>query len=384
MALPACSGVRQCYQLHMSGDIEAIGDVLTGGLAARAVEPETGQASGDNGQRCLNCGTFLNGPYCNRCGQRGHVHRSALGFVQDILHGVLHFEGKLWHTLPLLFWRPGELTRRYINGERARFFSPLALFLFAVFLTFAIFSAMGSGLGNPNQAAIEGDTLTVTQRQNAVYEVTKNMAAEIAASEQRLADARAAGQPTDELERQLAAKKRVAEGMTQTFGFGVNADGEAQRPKSFSFTDIKTGVPVIDQMIDTANADPALMLYKLQSNAYKYAWALIPLSAPFLWLLYPFSRRFGMYDHLVFVTFSLSFLLLLLVLSRVLSAMGVGGPFIPLLLLFYPPFHMYRQLRGTYRSSRIGALVRTTILVTVASINLSLFMAGLLALGALG
>ena len=126
------------------------------------------------------------------------------------------------------------------------------------------------------------------------------------------------------------------------------------------------------------------MLYKLQSNAYKYAWALIPLSAPFLWLLYPFSRRFGMYDHLVFVTFSLSFMLLLLVFSRVLGAMGVGAPFIPFLLLLYPPFHMYRQLRGTYRSSRIGALVRATILVTVAGINLILFMAGLLALGALG
>ena len=36
------------------------------------------------------------------------------------LHGVLHFEGKIWHTLPLLAWRPGELTRRYIDGQRAQ------------------------------------------------------------------------------------------------------------------------------------------------------------------------------------------------------------------------------------------------------------------------
>ena len=39
-------------------------------------------------------------------------------------------------TLPMLAWKPGELTRRYIDGQRARFVSPIALFLFCVFLMF--------------------------------------------------------------------------------------------------------------------------------------------------------------------------------------------------------------------------------------------------------
>lgn len=375
----------------MSGEIEAIGELVAGGLASRAVEPNHGESShAHDRERCLNCGMFLSGPYCNQCGQRGHVHRSTMGFVHDILHGVLHFEGKLWHTLPLLFWRPGELTRRYISGERARFFSPLALFLFAVFLTFAVFSAMGSGLNDEGDTAAAPDTMTVAQRQSAMNEVSQNMADDIHETERRLEAARTAGQPTADIESELATKKRVAQGMTQAFGFGVNEAGEATRPDGVRFTDIKTGVPFIDQLIDKANADPALMLYKLQSNAYKYAWALIPLSAPFLWLLYPFSRRFGLYDHLVFVTFSLSFMLLLLVLSRVASALfewmnsGFGGVLVLLTLIYYPPIHIYRQLRGAYRSTRIGALIRATILVTVAAINLMVFMAGLLALGALG
>ena len=38
----------------------------------------------------------------------------------------------------MLVRRPGELTRRYIEGERAKFISPLALFLFSVFLLFAV------------------------------------------------------------------------------------------------------------------------------------------------------------------------------------------------------------------------------------------------------
>ena len=64
-------------------------------------------------------------------------------FFHDLLHGVLHFEGKIWRTLPMLAWRPGELTRRYIDGERASFVSPIALFLFSVFLMFAVGSLSG-------------------------------------------------------------------------------------------------------------------------------------------------------------------------------------------------------------------------------------------------
>src|SRR3546814_12033990 len=99
------------------------------------------------------------------------------------------------------------------------------------------------------------------------------------------------------------------------------------------------------------------MLYKVQANAYKFAWALIPLSIPFMWLLYPFSRRFHAYDHFVFVTYSISFMLLPFVVVRLLGMTAIGG-WVTSLAVLYVPFHMYRQLRGAHRSSRFGALTR--------------------------
>lgn len=78
---------------------------------------------------------------------KADVHRSFGAIGHDLVHAIFHFEGKLWNTLPLLAWRPGDLTRRYIHGERARFISPLALFLFAVFLTYAVLSMVGAGGG---------------------------------------------------------------------------------------------------------------------------------------------------------------------------------------------------------------------------------------------
>ena len=119
------------------GELEGIGDAVTGGLLARAVEPVAGEAREDghtHESSCLNCGAKLAGAYCYACGQKAHVHRSIRGFFQDFVTGLFNFEGKFWRTLPMLAWKPGEMTRRYIAGERAHFISPVALYLFTVFL----------------------------------------------------------------------------------------------------------------------------------------------------------------------------------------------------------------------------------------------------------
>ena len=126
----------------MVGEFEAVADAVTGAVLGRAVEPKAGETADGHTREanCLNCGTPLSGPYCHQCGQHAHVHRTITAFFHDFAHGVLHFEGKIWRTLPELALHPGRLTRRYIEGERAKFVSPMALFLFSIFfMFFAIF-----------------------------------------------------------------------------------------------------------------------------------------------------------------------------------------------------------------------------------------------------
>ena len=146
---------------------------------------------------------------------------------------------------------------------------------------------------------------------------------------------------------------------------------------------VNSGIAFIDHGLEKAFANPALVLYKLQANAYKFAWALIPLSLPFMWLLFPFSRRFHTYDHFVFVTYSISFMLLLFVVVRLLN-LTIFGELATFFAIFYMPFHMYRQLRGAYRSSRFGSLVRATLLLFFSLFAVIWFMLLLLALGISG
>ena len=142
----------------MSEELEAIGTAVQGGLIAKELENGGDRGTSGEGGDCLNCGSLVTGGYCANCGQPLHVHRSIGAFWHDILHAVLHFEGKFWRTLPLLAWKPGELTRRYARGERAKFISPMALFLFSIFMMFAIFSFLGDPFPSEGEFAADSES----------------------------------------------------------------------------------------------------------------------------------------------------------------------------------------------------------------------------------
>lgn len=345
------------------GNLEALGDATTAGVIGRAIEPAAGDAPSHLvDRRCLNCSTMLTGPYCNQCGQQALVHRTLRAFLHDLLHGVLHFEGKIWRTLPLLAWRPGELTRRYIDGQRATFISPIALFLFTVFLTFGVMSLTGS-LDRAAATASESD-----------------LPNEVADARERVADLEAvrtevaqAHRPTTKVDSRLR-EARIELAAVQA----ARAAKEGKIDKSA--VRVSTEMPGwLKDTVGKASANPELLFYKLKTNAYKFSWALIPISVPLVWLLFPFSRRFRLYDHTIFVTYSLCFMMLLLVVGTTIELVSTA---LASLAWFVPPIHMYRQLRGTYDVSRFGAVWRTIALTMFAFIAIGLFASLLVAVGA--
>ena len=339
------------------GEFEAIGDAVTGGVVGRAVEPATGEGDGRTHEKnCLNCGCALVGDYCHCCGQKAHVHRTLRAFGHVLVHGALHFEGKIWQTLPLLLWKPGELTRRYIDGERAKFVSPVALFLFIVFLMFAVMGLTGA-LDTSAQQLQADLAEEIGEARGKVGELEADRAAAVRQ-----------GQPTGEIDSDLQeARAELAAMQKVKVGPAAAAEIETEGAPSW-----------LSGFVDKTSRNPELLFYKVKTNAYKFSWALIPISVPFVWLLFPFSRRFRAYDHTVFVTYSLCFMMLLLVAG---STLGLVWPSIASLLFFVPPFHMYSQLKGTYRLGRWGALWRTTLLVGFAFAAVGLFAALIVGVG---
>ncbi|MEA3044624.1 MAG: hypothetical protein QOH47_2462 [Sphingomonadales bacterium] len=366
----------------MVSGVEGAGDAITGGLIAAAIEPATGAAEGEGGN-CLNCGAALTGAYCHQCGQRGPVHRTLTAFWHDLAHGVLHFEGKIWRTLPLLAWRPGELTRRYVHGERARFVSPIALFLFSVFLMFAIFSMVGGPFGSTDAPQANREAAADIARERGQLDQR------IVSLQRRRDELAAHRQPTAAIDSQLRAL-RQERGLLGTAQSIVLVPSSA--PKGTAKTidlraaEIDTGWLWLDHAAEKARDNPSLLLYKLQTNAYKFSWALIPISVPFVWLLFLHRRRyrrFKAYDHVVFVTYSIAFMTLLVVALSLIHFV-VGDNFNGIAITLVPPVHMYRQLKGAYQLRTFSALWRTAFVLWFAFIAATLFFVLLLALGLLG
>jgi hypothetical protein len=345
--------------------VEPVADAVTGGLAAHALEPRTGlDESGHTIEKaCLNCGTFLIGDYCHACGQKGHVHRSLGAFGHDLLHGVFHFEGKVWRTLPMLAWQPGDLTRRYIEGQRATFVGPLPLFLFCVFLMFAVVSwAAGS---------VKIDDIMV---EDGMTEQLRKDEAKLRELETQRVEAVAAGSSTATLDRRIAESRNEISLARRIATDG--AGGALDRASD----DIPASLRPLNNAYLAAKKNPDLLIFKLKTNGYKYSWALIPLSLPLMWLLFPFSRRWRLYDHTVFVTYSLCFMTLLVVAGSLIRLTGLSSVG---MLMLIPPLHMYRQLRGAYLLSRGAALWRAAVLTTGAFFIAVMFGLGLVLLGLL-
>lgn len=384
----------------MEGHGEAAADVISGGVIARAIEPDAGAAhkQGEHG-KCRNCGAALAGAYCSACGQAAHLHRSLVSLGHDILHGVFHFEGKVWQTIPELLFHPGRLTRRYIDGERAKFVSPMALYLFTVFLTFAVFSFTS---GNWFFKLSDGGELSpATQWKTNINDQIEAIDEKMAAIQERLDEETLTDIERAKLQNQLAdqrASRYVMEAMVNGEWGKIAAlenEQDARRQaeaaaaqKANSGTRVKTQWPKFDSRLNAlfqdVNDNPKLLAYKLKTAGYKYSWALIPLSVPFMWVLFFWRRNIHVYDHAVFVTYSICFMMLFAVLLSISAAAGLSAAIWGPALAFVPPLHLYKQLRGAYGLSRFGAVVRLFFLSILISIVLSLFAVLLLMLGLLG
>ncbi|MGH8239779.1 MAG: DUF3667 domain-containing protein, partial [Steroidobacteraceae bacterium] len=315
----------------MCGEADAAGDVLTGAIVASAIEGKAGKHGPEAHGKCLNCGAQLDGAYCASCGQRVHLHRSLVHLGHDILHGVFHFEGKMWRTIPELFFHPGRLTRRYIDGERAKFVSPMALYLFTVFLMFGVFSFTTSNIFDGAEDGVAGEVISEWKENN--QEAKEAVGEKMAAVREQLKEDNLAPQKRVELEhnlRELQSAQVVMDALAKGDWDALkNLESNEQAQQAIeeakasvpqarvaSGTDVNVGWPALQKRLEHGAKElkdnPTLAAYKLKIASYKYSWALIPLSVPLMWLLFFWRRDIHLYDHAIFITYSISFMMMFL------------------------------------------------------------------------
>jgi hypothetical protein len=230
--------------------------------------------------------------------------------------------------------RPGELSRRWKAGERARFVPPLHVFLFAVFLVFTLPYVTGS--------------------------------ASEPLSDQEPGQARA----------RVAAEVAGRSGQT---GIVVPAEGQRLELGELEGTAMGKLLEKTVAKLDTPE-ERAYFRTKYMAMAYKLAWVLAPLSMLILALLMAFRRGYTLYDHGVVSLYGLGFFGLMIALGMLLPR-SLGrwyGDLLPILL----PLHAMVHLKGAYGLSWTGASLRSVALGALTLIAFGLFMTGVFALTA--
>jgi hypothetical protein len=93
---------------------------------------------------CINCGNEAAGKFCAQCGQRTEVKRISFkeGWL-DFWSRVYGFDGMFPRTLRDLTVRPGEVARKYIDGNRAKYYGPVGYFFLMVTLYVLLLGALG-------------------------------------------------------------------------------------------------------------------------------------------------------------------------------------------------------------------------------------------------
>lgn len=354
-------------------DVETIGAAATSGLAASAISGPEGHG-GEHHAVCADCGTPTLGRFCHNCGNPAHVHRTLLHLGEELLHGVMHFDSRAWRTLPMLLARPGTLTRGWIEGRRARYVSPLAIFLFTMFVMFMALSYAPTS--KPGEAA----------------DARLTAAADLALKRTAVADletALASASPEDrpEVERELAGARVEVERLAKeardlSAGHAFAAKDwkirVAEEARSGKLA-IDLGDKALNEKIRHKLENPELALYKLQQTFYKFSFLLVPISIPFVALLFVGRRGVTLYDHGVFVLYSLTFVSLLIMALAV--ATRVGGPVGNAMVQALPwviPAHMFFQIKGTYGLKPWPALWRTGVLLVFCVLAMIAFVLAIL------
>jgi hypothetical protein len=301
----------------------------------------TAAATVKPGHVCANCGATAPDRYCPACGQATRERLPTFAqFMRDATGRYLSYDGKLWKTLFLLLFRPGYLTRAYLEGRRKRFIGPARLFLISSVVLFAVLRFATESM-----------------------EITSVIPDETSAPASRKQSTPKA--PADES--------------------GILIDDEL----NLNLPDLPDSAGPLKRRLDHFNRLPrAQKIEQVVAGALRYGpyamFTLLPAFAALLKVLYLGRRRrypgrprlYG--EHLVFAAHNHAFLFVAGTLLLALPV-DVGRPVITLWAIFYLAWSMHRVYGGSWS----GIAARGFVMFVLYAVLFSLVTMGLLVVAVL-
>jgi hypothetical protein len=283
---------------------------------------------------CLNCGTALAGPFCSQCGQRDvPPYPSVRELVVDAFWELSGWDGRFASTVRALVRRPGVLTREFLEGRRARYLSPLRLYLMASLAYFVI-----------SAAAPQVKTGSTINDLDIHYTTTQTGAPAVTSAPERVGDV---------VKKSLDIRDRNADPDPDPISGKTNAPLSAEE-KAAALKDVARAPAFLRPLVRRAIDDPAGLKRGILDMMPRMLFVLLPVFAGIVALFYR-GRKYP--EHLYFAIHLHAFIFLALALTRLVrfthspklvSVAGIGA------MLWIP---IYATL--AFRQAYGGGMIRT-------------------------
>lgn len=336
-------------------------------------------SSADN-PNCLNCGNRLRGQYCGNCGQRSRNRLISIWqLLQEAFGDLLELDSRLWRTVLPLLARPGQLTRDYLEGRRARYMPPFRTYLVlsVIFFVVAFFDPQDDlSLFFEPEPPPTAEEIAELEEQKRLAAQEHEEHREVA--QQKLQALEADGKISEDVLEEFENDGEIVINFSDDEGddglFGdceeINLSDEEDLPEWVTkrFTDER--VKQICERNKARGNDN--FVDAILDNVPIALIVLLPVMAMVLKVLYPLSRRYFV-EHLLFFVHFHAFFFLMLILQILFARLaGQLGPedgaidSISTLILvatsFYIPVYLYKAMRHVYGQGHLVTIPKYLIL----------------------
>lgn len=318
----------------------------------------TKQTADLSGQPCQNCGTLVSQRYCPNCGQlAASFHRPLWNLIGESITDTFAIDGRAARTLPMLMFRPGRVTRNYIDGKRARYVPPFRLLLLSSLVFFFAFFAVMSAQGWMENLVLDDTTFSEEQREEvraSISEMLKEMENDPEMSEADRAIARSAITGFTEPYLSVTPEDNDEALDGETAGAGANleiSDDGVTMGANWKSMNERAREIISNEKLFTA---------QIQKWAPRISLLMIPVSILTFGVMYVWRRRIYMYDHAIHALHIHSWIYLFSSVLLLLSPWLGGWSFLILSLGLF--VYAWCSFAVVYDTGPIRALLRLMLL----------------------
>jgi len=341
------------------------------------------------GPECLNCGRPLDltDKFCPNCSQRNTTKQLSINdFLQEFLSSVFTYDSRLRFTIKDLLFKPGTITRNYVNGQRLKYANPFRFFL-SVSIIYFIIQGLSTNFGISNETSsfkVDGENLITTKNLDSLLnkipekdriiietDTLKNVLDSI--NQINSIDLAETKKESDTITRYLSEAEldtiqwpnRVVERFFEYRKYYKNTEikdsntalENLKHPKTRLNRWIYNKNDAIDRVIENPYGFGSYLMSKIPFFLFFFA----PFFAFFFWILYS-MKKYNYMEHLIFIFHIFSFVFLLALICFIPDLIIGETIFAPIALTFIGPFYFYKALRNFYQQSRFLTILKFILL----------------------